>query len=224
MTKKNDWFNEKGYQQFEDWTAEGYPESSLAALANVHPETFRKWKRDNNLLADALARGKARLLEKTKKALLKRTWGYDATESKVTEVKDAAGEVQSTTVTTTTKHIPSDTTALIFMTKNLDRYHPILNPEGFLSDPASQFNKEMKMLLDAEYASVGDFAGTANQLATAPTYIDSEPWREAEEAVEMVKIVIEFVNECMSPAQKREFQKKIDELKKAREDEGKLLP
>ena len=220
MTKKNDWFNEKGYHQFEDWTAEGYPESSLAALANVHPETFRKWKRDNNLLADALARGKARLLEKTKKALLKRTLGYDATESKVTEVKDAAGEVQSTTTTTTTKHIPSDTTAIIFMMKNLDRYHPILNPEGFLSDPASQFNKEMKMLLDAESISMGNFAGVANALATASIYTESNPEKEAMETIEAI---LEVVHECMDSAQKRKLGKRMEELKKAREDERKLL-
>lgn len=88
---------------------------------------------DNSEFAQAVEDASSELLDKmkveAKKSLLKKIQGYDVTETKVvtipSKVKDEKGNPKPIIKeqTTTKKHIPADTAAIIFTLTNRDPEH-----------------------------------------------------------------------------------------------------
>lgn len=94
------------------WCKQGATEEEICKKLDVGVSTFNKYKKEHPELKDVLFLGKQDADDKVEAALFKKALGYDYEERKVKQTDDG------TEVTVTTKHIPPDSTAMIFWLKN----------------------------------------------------------------------------------------------------------
>lgn len=91
----------------------GMTDKMMADFFEVAESTIYLWKQKQPSFSEALKKGKAIADAEIAQSLYKRAFGYEVTENKETESeKDGAKSEQIT------KHIPGDTTAMIFWLKN----------------------------------------------------------------------------------------------------------
>ncbi|MCL2746478.1 MAG: hypothetical protein FWE48_05265, partial [Coriobacteriia bacterium] len=147
MSKKVEkWLKPEGLKQIEEWAKQGISKHGIALMMGVHRTTLWEWCKEHESLRIAVEIGREYLIQDLQLALYNAALGEVATEATVieTEVFLDGREAVRKRNTTTRKEKP-DTTALIFLLKNLSRYHPVSNPDGWLSDPATQFSRELTM-------------------------------------------------------------------------------
>ena len=97
----------------EGWARDGLTDEQIAHNMGISTRTLYRWKKKSCQICQALKKGKEVADREVENALFKRAVGYDYTETR-TEEKN--GVITKKTITT--KHIPGDTTAMIFWLKN----------------------------------------------------------------------------------------------------------
>ena len=83
----------------------------------ISPATLYKWKNEHLEFSEALKRGKSPVDFEIENMLLKRAKGYEYEET-VEEVTEAPNGEKTKHKRITKKHMPPDTTALIYWLKN----------------------------------------------------------------------------------------------------------
>lgn len=111
--KAEEWQTKENMVILEGWARDGLTDEQIAENMGISVRTLYRWKLQYCQICQALKKGKDAADREIENALFKRAKGYDFTETKV---KKKGGIVVEET--TTTKHIPGDTTAQIFWLKN----------------------------------------------------------------------------------------------------------
>ena len=107
------WLTPDGLTLLEGWARSGLTDEQIARNCRISRQTLNEWRNTYPAIADALKKGKEVVDIEVENALLKRAMGYDYTES--WEEIQPDGTVRARTMR---KHMPADTTALIFWLKN----------------------------------------------------------------------------------------------------------
>ena len=105
-------------QLAEMYAREGMIEADIAKKLGVSSVTFEDYKNKYPKFLNALKRGKAPIDFEVENSLLKRAMGYDIEETHKEIVINEKGEPEVKSIKTVKKHIPPDTTAIIFWLKN----------------------------------------------------------------------------------------------------------
>lgn len=106
-----------GLTRLTGWARDGLTNIQIAANIGVAERTFTEWVAQFPAISTALKKGKEPVDIQVENALLKRALGYDYEET-TTEVEEYAGGKTKKHVRKVTKHVPGDTTAMIFWLKN----------------------------------------------------------------------------------------------------------
>lgn len=113
----NDWLTEDNLLRIEGWARDGFTEKQIANnKMGISEFTLSRWKKENELLRDAIKRGKAPADTLVENQMYKRATGYTTVET-IEEIYEEDG-VQRKHVRRITKEIPPDVTAQIFWLKN----------------------------------------------------------------------------------------------------------
>lgn len=114
--KCREWLTDEGLIKIEGWAKDGLTNKQIAKNVGVSSVTFYRWIKQNDKLNETLKRGKEVVDRQTENALLKRALGYEYEETTTMTSYDG-----KETTKTVKKHIPPDTTAIIFWLKNRKR-------------------------------------------------------------------------------------------------------
>lgn len=98
----------------------GLTTEQIAFVFDITTPTLYRWMKENPDFRSMYDQGKWIHDHSVQTSLLKRATGYSYDEVKVVEGKDAFGRKYNYTHTTT-RHVPADTTAMIFWLKNRHR-------------------------------------------------------------------------------------------------------
>lgn len=110
-----EWLTEDKLATVERWKRHGLANKQIADNIGISEETFYQWVKKYTEFAEAIKKGKEVIVCELENALIKRAKGYDVEE--IVYLPERGGGV---TERRNTKHIPPDTTALIFALKNMD--------------------------------------------------------------------------------------------------------
>ena len=91
----------------------GMTDKMMADFFEVAESTIYLWKQKHESFSEALKKGKAIGDDEVAQTLYKRAFGYE-----YTEIKEVDSQKDGTRHEEVTKHIPGDTTAMIFWLKN----------------------------------------------------------------------------------------------------------
>lgn len=124
-----EWLREESLLLIEGWAREGLTDKQIATeKIGVNERTFERWKSDYKPIKTALKKGKAPVDFKVENALLKKALGYDYEEEVQERMSDGKTHIRRVR-----KHMPPDTTAMIFWLKNRRpdkwRDHPEIRTE-----------------------------------------------------------------------------------------------
>ena len=111
----HDWITDDGLATVERWKRHGLSNKQIADNIGITEETFYQWVKRFSEFAEAIKKGREVIVCELENALIKRAKGYDVTESNSFYDRDG-NEVKRESI----RHIPPDTTALIFALKNMD--------------------------------------------------------------------------------------------------------
>ena len=112
----HDWLTEDGLTKLEGWARQGLIDEQIAKNIGVHVGTLSEWKRKYPEIGTALKKGKEVVDFEIENALMKRAIGYEYQETKV--VTETIDGVEHKREEVMNKHMPSDTTAIIYWLKN----------------------------------------------------------------------------------------------------------
>lgn len=110
------WLTDDGLTLLKGWARRGLTDEQIAHNMRIGVSTLYKWKNAHVEIREALNKTKEIIDDQVECALLKRALGYDVEESKTED--DGKGNIK---VTITKRHIPPDSTSLIFWLKNRRR-------------------------------------------------------------------------------------------------------
>lgn len=110
------WITKEGLIKIEGWAKDGLSDEQIAHNIGINKNTIYTWKKKYKVIDDVLKKGKEVVDRQVENALLKRALGYDYEE----ETKMVA-ESGKKSIRIVKKHIPPDTTAIIFWLKNRKR-------------------------------------------------------------------------------------------------------
>jgi hypothetical protein len=109
---------------FELMSTDDYSIGEICQNVGIDKATFHRWKNDKSDFCDSIKKADEIRLERFKviarKSLLKKLTGYYYNEVKKIYGKDDKGKQTIKETTIIKKHIPPDTTAIIFTLKNVD--------------------------------------------------------------------------------------------------------
>lgn len=117
-----------------------YTAEEIAHYVGISRSTFFEWKNTKSDFSDAIKKAEEErdemLLAEAKRSLKKKLTGYDVVETKsiYSGKTDANGDPILKEKTTITKHIPSDTAAIIFVMTNREPDKWKRNNPGDISD------------------------------------------------------------------------------------------
>jgi transposase-like protein len=110
-----EWLTEDKLATVERWKRHGLANKQIADNIGISEETFYQWVKKYAEFAEAIKKGKEVIVCELENALIKRAKGYEVTESNSFYDRDG-NEIKRETI----RHVPPDTTALIFALKNMD--------------------------------------------------------------------------------------------------------
>jgi gas vesicle protein len=129
-------------QLLEMWARDGYMDSEMWQKLRISENTFYRWKKQLPEVAEALKRGKEASNAHIENAIFKAATQGWTWEETIVETEDLVNDDGSTITKTNNKvlkkHVPPNTTALIFLLKNrmpekyMDRKHVETNVNGSL--------------------------------------------------------------------------------------------
>lgn len=103
-------------------------EEQIAQTLGVGYSTFKRYKKDNEPLRDALKKGRKALVIELKSKLIEKAKGFDYLETKTIKVRNGKGELVVIRVEENKKHATPDVAALNLLLKNYDK-------ENWANDP-----------------------------------------------------------------------------------------
>lgn len=122
----------------------------IAAKLGVSKTTLYKYAQQHPELEEALAGGKAGLVDDLKNSIKKRAIGYSWDEVQTTETFDDEGNSTGKTVKTTTKHVPPDLGSAHLLLKNLD-------PEWHDADQVTIKQREKELQIKQQKADAAEW-------------------------------------------------------------------
>ena len=102
--------------RIEGWARDGLTDEQIAYNMGIRRTTLYEWSNRFPDIANTLKKGKAPVDQQVENALLKRALGYDYEET-ITEMEEVGGKPKKH-IRRVSKHMPGDTTAMIFWLKN----------------------------------------------------------------------------------------------------------
>ena len=100
-----------------EYASQGLTQKQIAQNLGINEATLYDWLKKYPKLSEAIKKGKEAAIEKVENALFKRAIGYDYQEVKVYRTTRKDGTVYERQEIVK-KHMPPDTTAIIFFLKN----------------------------------------------------------------------------------------------------------
>lgn len=113
--KYREWLTVDKLATVERWKRHGHTNKEIAEYIGICEDTLYEWINAYPEFAEAIKKGKEVIVCELENALIKRAKGYEVEE--IVYLPERGGGV---TERRNTKHIPPDTTALIFALKNMD--------------------------------------------------------------------------------------------------------
>ena len=113
--KYKEWLTEDKLATVERWKRHGHTNKEIAEYIGICEDTLYEWINTYSEFAEAIKKGKEVIVCELENALIKRAKGYDVTESNSFYDRDG-NEIKRESI----RHVPPDTTALIFALKNMD--------------------------------------------------------------------------------------------------------
>jgi len=110
-------FNKEMINQAYEYASQGLTQEEIAHNLGISERTFYEWLKKYPQLGEAVKKGKEEAIHKVENALFKRAMGYEYQEIKVHRVIRKDGTVYERQEVMK-KHMPPDTTAIIFFLKN----------------------------------------------------------------------------------------------------------
>lgn len=114
--KYRDWLTEEGLLKVEGWARDGLTDKQIAQKIGITPNTFYQWVNRFTDFKYTLKKSKEVADRKVENALFKRALGYEYEEE--TKMISEGGKKSIKVIK---KHVPPDTTAIIFWLKNRKR-------------------------------------------------------------------------------------------------------
>ena len=136
-----EWVSEENLAQVERWKRHGLSNEQIAKNIGICEQTFYNWQEKHIEFLEAIKKGLSVIVCELENALIKRAKGYDVEESVLFYDKDGNESVSRKTV----RHIPPDTTALIFALKNMDAQNWRDRKETALSGSLETTPKEINV-------------------------------------------------------------------------------
>lgn len=163
--KVNRYLTPEGLIEIEDMAAKCYTSTMTASKIGVNRETLRRWTNAHPEIAEAIERGRKRLTHDILCSLVKLALGTaESATTKIEERLNDEGELEVISVTTTTNQPVPDRKAIIALLSNIDKYHPVQNPDGFLENPAERFAKELALCLKTGFYSEKDYLESTQRM------------------------------------------------------------
>lgn len=138
--KYQEWLTAEGLAKIERWKRHGLTNEQIAANMGICEATFYKWQEEHKEFSEAIKKGLEVIVCELENALIKRAKGYEVTESNSFYDRDG-NEIKRETV----RHVPPDTTALIFALKNMDSANWRDRKETALSGAVDTTPKEINV-------------------------------------------------------------------------------
>lgn len=108
-------------KDIEKWISKGIKDVKIRQKLKIDHDTWIRYKKEHSELAELYAVKKELLVIGLEDSLYKKAHGYNVTEITKESVKDSETGKKSLEITkTVAKHVPPDSTALIFALSNLD--------------------------------------------------------------------------------------------------------
>ena len=121
---------------------------SICEFVDIHQCTYFEWLSTKPEFAEAIKKAEQKqernMVNLARRMIYKRMAGYDYDEVLVEEYKDAEGKIKSRHGKTIKKHVPPDTTALIFTIKN---YENGIKEDSNGNKNAESLVKEIELLI-----------------------------------------------------------------------------
>ena len=119
LSQKERWSTPEHLSLITALAAEGFTIKQIAEKIGVSRTTFYKWRQDEPLIEEALEKGTAEANWEIEKSLFQRALGYDVEEIKYKWKYDAnAREYKWVEDTKILKHVPGDSTCMLFWLRN----------------------------------------------------------------------------------------------------------
>lgn len=115
--KYEEWLTADGLLRIEGWARDGLTNAQIAHNMGINASTLYDWSNKLTEISNAIKKGKAPVDIEVENALYKRALGYDY-EEVITEIYDAGGDKERKHVRRIKKHMPPDTTAIIYWLNN----------------------------------------------------------------------------------------------------------
>lgn len=115
------WLAPEGLEQLEGWTKEGLTIEQIAKnKIGIHARTLHQWMVDHPQIGQAIKKGRVHCVLEVENALFKSAIGYEARETMRETLTDKSqyGDTVTVKERTTTRHIPPNVAAAIFILKN----------------------------------------------------------------------------------------------------------
>jgi hypothetical protein len=110
-------FNESMVEQAAKLCSLGATDDEMADFFGVHRSTLYRWKLEHPEFCDAIKSAKEIADERVERSLYQKATGYSVKEEQAIKVK-VEQHKEAVEVVEVEKHIPADTTAVIFWLKN----------------------------------------------------------------------------------------------------------
>lgn len=112
--KYQEWLTPEGLLKIEGWKRDGLSDEQVAENMGIGTTTLYRWEQEHEEFREALKKGREVVVRHLENTLIKRASGYDIEETIYFQDKNGGVNERKTI-----KHIPPDTTALIFALKNM---------------------------------------------------------------------------------------------------------
>lgn len=112
----HEYLTEQGQKLLEGWARDGLTDKQIAHNIGINVGTLYVWKKKYPEIDESLKKGKEVSDYEIENALFKRAIGYDYEERK--EIQEVVNGELKKKVEITRKHMPADSTSIIFWLKN----------------------------------------------------------------------------------------------------------
>ena len=117
------WITPEGLTTIRDWKRQGMTDEAMASRMRISPATLYEWQKRFPEISEAVKKGREVVVGEVVDAMQRKAVGYSYEEVTRERARDAEGNPTMIITKSVTKHIPADTTAGIFLLKNLDPEH-----------------------------------------------------------------------------------------------------
>jgi len=128
--KQKEWFDFK----VEHYKKQGLSNDQIAHNLGIAKQTFYEYLKKYKDFSDAYKKGKVEIVEQLENATFKKALGYEYEEITQEVRTDESGNIIDKHIKKIKKHVPPDTTALIFLLTNLLNKKYKRNPDLNVSE------------------------------------------------------------------------------------------